>query len=302
MAAHLRLFRATAAILAALALSATALSGQAPESASNADRGLIWRFEREGRTGWLVGSLHMMTPDFYPLPASLTKAFESSDTLVEEIDMAEANSPAFLATVLSKAMYPAGTTLSTQLSKETLDSLNASLARSGLAITPFQQMKPWMVALMLQALALQRLGFDPNLGLDRHFSVAAEKAGKPLVPLETGAEQIGFLDGLSARTQDLMLRESIQATETELAEVRALAAAWRAGDSATIERIAVSTVADAPEVYKVLLSDRNHRWIPKIEGCVEKRRCFIVVGAAHLVGPDGLVVLLRKRGYTLQQQ
>ena len=67
-----------------------------------------------------MGSLHLLTPDFYPLPASMEKAFARADTLVEEIDMNEANGAAFTAMVLSKAMYPAGTTLATQVSKETL--------------------------------------------------------------------------------------------------------------------------------------------------------------------------------------
>ena len=295
------LVRAAAVSCTALLLSASVIAGQAPPRAGS-NRGFIWKFERQGKTGWLVGSLHMLTPDFYPLPGALTTAFQASDTLVEEIDMDEANSPAFLTTVLSKAMYPPGTTLSSQLSKETLAALEGWVKQNGLTLAGLQQMKPWMVSLTLQTLALQRIGFDPTLGLDRHFGTEAKKAGKPLVALETAAEQIDFLDRLSAATQDLMLRESIQSTEKELSEIKTMAAAWKAGDTKTIERIALSSLQDAPEVYKVLLTDRNQRWMPKIEACVEMRRCFVVVGAAHLVGSDGLVALLQKRGFTLQQQ
>jgi uncharacterized protein YbaP (TraB family) len=78
--------------------------------------------------------------------------------------------------------------------------------------------------------------------------------------------------------------------------------AWRTGDAATVERLAVASMADSPEVYRSLLVDRNRRWMPAIEACASTRRCFIVVGAAHLVGPDGLIALLRQQGYTVQQQ
>jgi uncharacterized protein len=294
---------ASLAVLAALLLSTGAISGQGQARAvSRTDKGLIWQFEREGRVGWLVGSLHMLTSDFYPLPTTMSEAFAGADVLMEEIDLDEASDPAFAVKTLAKAMYPAGTTLSSQLSPETLKLLPATLAKNGLTLEALQSFKPWMVAMTLQTLALQRIGFDPALGIDKHFDDAADKAGKPLIGLETAAEQIDFLDGLSPKTQDQMLRESVEETETELTEIKTIANAWRAGDAAAIEKLVLSSVKSAPEVYQSLLVDRNRRWVPKIEACVQTKRCFIVVGAAHLVGPDGLVTLLRQRGYKVEQR
>jgi uncharacterized protein YbaP (TraB family) len=298
-----RLPRALTAVVAALLCSASVISAQAPvRDATRVDKGLIWKVEREGRIGWLVGSLHLLTADFYPLPAAMGEAFASADTLVEEIDLDEAANPAFAATVLAKAFYPAGMTLSTQLTPDTYKLLTAWLAKTGLGIDTFQPMKPWMVALTLQTLALQRAGFDPAFGIDKHYDEAATKAGKQFLALETAAEQIALLDGLSPRTQDLMLRETVESTDAELTEVKAIMSAWRSGDASAVERLALTSLKDAPEIYQLLLADRNHRWMPKIEGCLEKRRCFVVVGAAHLVGPDGLVTLLRQRGYKVEQK
>jgi uncharacterized protein YbaP (TraB family) len=286
-----------------LLLSLTVVSGQAPAAgAQRADRGLFWQFEREGRTGWLVGSLHLLTRDFYPLPAAMTDAFTLADVLVEEIDMAEASSPAFAATILSKAMYPTGTTLASQISPETYKALSAWVGTVGIPMSAMEQLKPWMVSLTLQTIALQKMGLDPEFGIDKHFSDAAGKAGKPLLALETAAEQIDFLDRLSPRTQDLMLRESMESIEKELAEIKALVNAWRTGNVSAVERVALESLKDAPEVYQSLLADRNRRWMPAIEKCVQTRRCFIVVGAAHLVGPDGLVALLKRQGYRVEQR
>lgn len=267
-----------------------------------ARRGFIWSMERNGRTGWLVGSLHMLTADAYPLPASMNAAFAQSDVLVEEIDLAESNDPRFAATVLAKAMYQDGSTLGARLSKDTLTALSGWASRNGMDLSLFQQFKPWMVALTVQTLALQRVGFDAALGLDRHFEEAARKAGKPILPLETAGEQIDFLDTLSPKTQDQMLRESVETADTEQAEVKAIAAAWKDGDLDAVERLTLTGMKDAPEVHEALLAGRNRRWVPKLEECVQTRRCFTVVGAAHLVGPDGLIAMLRQRGFTLRQQ
>lgn len=290
------------ALTAGLAIGQTAAPAPASTPSASGSRSFIWTVERNGRTGWLVGSLHLLSKEFYPLPAAMENAFLRADTLVEEIDMNEASDPKLAALVLSKGMYPRGTTLSSQVSRETYAGLARWVEGAGLIVAPFESMKPWMIAMTLQTLALQKLGFDPALGLDKYFRDAADKAGKAFIPLETAAEQIEYLDGLSPKTQDLMLRESIESIETEMSEITAIARAWRAGDAETVEEFAVDTLTDAPEVYQSLLVNRNRRWMPAIESCVQTRRCFIVVGAAHLVGPEGLIELLREKGYTVSQQ
>jgi uncharacterized protein YbaP (TraB family) len=291
-------------LLVALVAAGAVAAAQAPPRPAPAasGKGFIWKVERAGRVGWLVGSLHLGTPDFYPLPPSMEAAFVRADALVEEIDIREAAGPEFTALVLSKALNPAGTTLATQLSKETYDRVNAWFTNAGIGLALFQQMKPWMVAITLQSLALQRIGFNPEHGIDKHFQDAAVAAGKRFIALETAAEQIEMLDGMSAKTQDLMLRESVESADTEQSEIKAIAAAWRAGDAAAVERIALAGLTDAPEVYRTMLLDRNRRWVPKIESCVQTSSCFVVVGAAHLVGPMGLIDLLKQKGYSVVQE
>jgi uncharacterized protein YbaP (TraB family) len=307
----LRRMRLTAALLAVLACvpsaaaRAQSLAGVARPPAAQTQgtsRGLIWKVERDGRQAWLVGSMHLLTPDFYPLPASMEQAFAKSTVLMEEIDMNEASNPQLAASILAKAMNPPGTTLSGQLSKETIAVVSTWLAKMGLTLESLQPLKPWMVSITVQTLALQRIGFDPALGIDKHFQDAAARAGKRLQPLETALEQISFLDGLSPKTQDLMLRESVESAESEQSQIKSIAAAWRSGDVPAMERLALADMKDAPEVYDMMLVSRNRRWVPKVEACMQTSQCFVVVGAAHLIGPDGLVTLLQQRGYTVTQQ
>ena len=298
-----RLVRSACVLIVAL-LSIAPVSAQAPAREKPAvNKGLIWKIERNGRTGWLVGSIHSLPSDFYPLPVSMTDAFSQSDMLVEELDINEATNPITAAMMLAKATFPPGTTLSSQLSPETLAKATAALPKFGLDIQVVQQFKPWMVSMMIEALRLQRLGFDPAFGIDKHFQDAAAKAGKQFQALETATEQLSFLDGLSARTQDLMLRESVDGPDEEFTKtINALTGAWRAGDAAALEKLALMDVKQAQEVYDSLIVGRNRQWIPKIDACVQARKCFVVVGAAHMVGPDGLVALMKQKGYSAAQQ
>jgi len=291
-----------ALILAGLVSVSVLVRAQAPASAGN-NRGLIWAVEKGGRTGWLVGSLHLLTADAYPLPSALDAAFATADVLVEEANPEELKAPAAAMQLVAKAMYPPGTTLQSQVSKDTFDKIANRAEKIGLPIERLQGFKPWMVALTLVGLELQKGGFDPGLGLDQHFLSRAPGAGKKVRTLETALEQIDFLESLSPQLQEGLVAASFEGADTELQQVQKIAAAWKAGDTVPIERLLAADMKNVDAaVYETLLVGRNRRWVPQIEECFAQQRCFVVVGAAHLVGPDGLVAMLKARGYTVKQQ
>jgi hypothetical protein len=148
-----------------------------------------------------------------------------------------------------------------------------------------------------------RAGFDPELGLDKHFYDLAQREGKMVQGLETIEFQISRFDGMMPAEQERLLAQTLKSIDTEIAGTRALADAWRGGDAPAVERIVLQDLKEDPQMYKRLLVDRNRTWLPKLEALFSRRgRAFVVVGAAHLVGPDGLLSLFRGRGYTLEQQ
>jgi uncharacterized protein YbaP (TraB family) len=163
-------------------------------------------------------------------------------------------------------------------------------------------MKPWVIALTLMAAELKRGGFDPALGLDRHFRQKAAPMGKKFRTLETAIEQIEHLERIGPDLQESFLRELLESADVQLAQFTALTEAWRAGDAATLERLSLDTLEDAPRVYQSFIVDRTKRWMPEVEACLDAGYCFVVVGAAHVVGPDGLLALLQQRGFTITQQ
>ena len=166
-----------------------------------------------------------------------------------------------------------------------------------------QPMKPWMVMLMLEAVGLQSAGLDPTLGLDKHFYDRASSTGRRVVGLETAASQIDRFDQLPIATQEQMLRSALEEMDTEKENLRGLVAAWKTGDAAALERLLLAAFGSNPAAYESLIVERNRNWMPRLDACLaHDESCFVVVGAAHLVGPQGLLVLLRQRGYRVEQQ
>ena len=264
-------------------------------------RAFAWKATRGAGVVYLVGSVHMLTTDFYPLAPSLDAAFKDSDLLVEEADLNEMLSPNTQFSMLSKGMLPAGQTIDKVVSPATLALINQH-SGGALPLEALKQFKPWFLAMTLEALEWQSAGFDASLGLDKHFFDRAQTEGKSIQGLETTDFQISLFDGMTMDQQDRFLAETLKGVDKEKASVARLTGAWKAGDAATIERLVMADVKSDPVVYDRLLVSRNKTWLPKIEALLSRpRHAFVVVGAAHLVGPDGLVAMLKAKGYQLVQ-
>lgn len=292
--------RAPRALFAALFVLASASVSQA--QSRPAPRGFIWSIERDGKTSWLVGSLHVLTPDAHPLPAAMEQAFGKARTLMEETDVNDIASPEIMGVVATKGLFSNGESLQTVLPAATYAMLTQRMTATGLPMDMVRMMRPWMAEITLSGLELQKAGFDPELGVDLHYRRKAADNKMALSMLETPAEQIDYLAGLPMDVQVTQLRKTLEEGDTELKEVREIAAAWRAGDTVAIERLLLKSMKDSPAFYQSLVVDRNRRWIPRIETCLSTGSCFVVVGAAHMVGSDGLIAMLRQKGYRITQQ
>jgi uncharacterized protein len=292
-----RRWRAALAIIIGTLTFSGALAAQAP-----APRGFIWSVERDGRTSWLVGSLHVLPADAHPLPAAMEQAFGRAKTLVEEIDVNDAGSLDMLSALMSKGMLGGGQSLATILPRKTYDKLAQRLASLGMSIELVKSMQPWLVDITLSQLEWQKAGFDANLGVDMYYRGKANEKGIAFRQLETAAEQIDFLANETTAVQVAQLTETLENGDAELTSLREITSAWRAGDASVLERVMVRELKDTPAIYETLLVNRNRRWIPKIESCLAAGNCFIVVGAAHMVGSDGVIAMLRQKGYRITQQ
>jgi uncharacterized protein YbaP (TraB family) len=273
-----------------------------PATAAHA-RDFLWKVT--GKTGgsvYLVGSVHLLTQDFYPLSAALDRAFKESDLLVEEADFADLMSPSTQMQMLARSMLPSTTSLESVISPATFALVVKRAKDLGLPIEPLKRFKPWSLALMLSSLEWQKAGFDPEIGIDRHFYDQARTEGKQIQGLETAEFQISRFDDIAFNQQERLLAGTLKDVDTEMANLTTLVQAWKAGDAAAIEQIVLKDVKQDPLMYQRLLVERNRNWMPRLEALLTRPKpAFVVVGAAHLVGPDGLVALLKAKGYRVEQ-
>jgi uncharacterized protein len=285
--------------LSVAALASTTSSAQTSAAAKH----FLWTVHSGTKVLYLAGSVHALGSDSYPLPAPFEKAFEASGTLVEELDLGEAQSLSAAPMLLAKGIYGDGRTFDTVVSKDTAALVTERFKQTGLPMEMIRPMKPWMVMLMLTALEAQKAGLDAALGLDKYFYDKAAAAKKPVIGLETAEYQIDRFDKMPDALQEQMLRSTLTELDAQGDELKGMVTAWQRGDVASLEKTVRTSFTAYPAAYTSLIVERNRNWIPQFEMCFTKATpCFVVVGAAHMVGPDGLLALLRQKGYRVEQQ
>jgi uncharacterized protein len=163
-------------------------------------------------------------------------------------------------------------------------------------------MRPWLAGIVLTQLWAASHGYDPGAGVDRYFSRRAAAAGKPVIGLETIEEQMDILiEGLGDDGETLMEQTLGQLEDPGYMD--ALVGAWLKGDMEVLEQLMHDAFADFPESHEVLIAARNRRWAGTIGDLLTTQgSAFVVVGAAHLVGPDNVLDLLEARGYAVSRQ
>ena len=283
----------------------TAVKQDADAGAAASGRHLMWKVTGPRGTAYMGGSLHFGKPEMFPLPAVMTQAYEDAQALVVETDLTALDPAQMAQIVAAKAMYGDDTTLSRALTPETWKELNRVMTTFGASAQLLERQKPWFVSVTLTSLALRRFGFDEELGIDNHFMKLAYRK-KPIIELETFQQQLDFLDGFSAAEQEEMLKETFQDIEKGQAFLADTLRAWQAGDARKIddllnEDFRTSSATDQ-HMYRVLIADRNTAMTDKLNRLLDRGgNYFVVLGAAHFVGKDGIVELLKAKGYQVRQ-
>ncbi|HXV79892.1 MAG TPA: TraB/GumN family protein [Candidatus Binatia bacterium] len=266
------------------------------------DKTFLWKVQSAKSNIYLLGSVHFLKQENYPLKQTIEKAFDNAQKLVLEIDFKEADAGAIQRLTLEKGLQRNGKTLEQNVSPETYGLTQKRAAELGIDIRALSPLKPWVVALTLTALQLQKLGFEPKYGVDRYLAARAMKAGKTIVGLESAAFQIGLIDELSEKDQESMLRRSLKEMDLLDRGLDEILRAWSTGNVKSLEALLLRGMREYPAVHQKIIVDRNRRWLPEIERMIEQgESILIVVGAGHLVGKDGVVELLKARGYTVEQ-
>ena len=283
----------------AIALLTPPVLADSPAS-EGADKTFMWRVGGDNATVYLLGSVHAMKKDSYPLPSVIETAFDSVDTVVFEVDLDDLDSAAIQ--MLAAGTLDGEETLEAVVGPATWPALMVQVERTVLPAAMFRRMKPWMVALTITALAMTDAGYQPSAGVDAYFSRRADESGKERIALETVEFQVSLFADLTAEQSLAFLRYTLVDLKTVIPELDELSAHWRAGRVEAVEALMAEGFDEFPELLEKMVTDRNLAWMPPIEGLLAgDSDTMVVVGSLHLVGEDGLVNLLRKRGYTVER-
>ncbi len=291
---------------AAPAVQGRASSQAVPAAVSDGgDKHFFWQATKKGHgTLYLLGSIHFGRPEMYPLPAVIRDAFARSDALVVELDALNMNPMVMAQSFAAKGMYLDGGSLKGDVDNATWGRLTRVAADIGLAPEMLAMQRPWMAAMTLGAMSVKRAGFSEGLGIDMHFLKQAR--GKlQVIELESMAMQAQLLSSLPLDSQLAMLADTLRILEEGPAYYQRMVDAWQHGEVAALEGLVAESLSGdsaAAHLHKVMLDERNAGMVAKLTALSSRGQShFVVVGAAHLIGSSGLVEMLRRQGYLVEQ-
>jgi hypothetical protein len=265
----------------------------APVSAGSA----VWKVQKGARVLYVGATCHILRPSDYPLPPEFERAYQSCDALVFETDIASLEDPATQQKLLAESVYQDGTTIRDHLSPAAYGKLKDYCASNDIPLLALQQFKPAMLVVALTTMELKKLGVNEH-GVDLFFHRRAGEDGKPVAGLETVDEQIAFLLAMADGHEDLFVSYAMDDMQNIKRDFDVMAAAWRKGDADGLNKMMVAELKDRlPLLYKRLITDRNARWLPALDGYLKSPQVeFVLVGAGHVVGPEGILAALRQKG------
>ncbi|GAB3262397.1 TraB/GumN family protein [Chitinimonas naiadis] len=278
-----------------LALACSALAAQA--------KLFLWEAERDGQRVWLLGSIHVGKADFYPMAAPIEAAYKEADTLAVEADVSD---PAAIAPLMAMAMLPPDQSLSGMLTAIQNRQLNNALARVNLPRVAADRMKPWLLGLTLSVLEMQRLGYQPQNGIDMHFLQRARADRKKVIELESLKSQFELFDSLPQDESLGVLLGTLEPISKQQFKPMfdAMINAWQIGSASSMRRIIDEYTPDDPVSKRLndkLLAQRNRVMAERIVSLAGSPAPLVVIGAGHLAGQDSVVELLRARGFRVRQ-
>jgi len=264
----------------------------------------LWKVQSATTTVFLLGSIHLASPQLYPWADAIESAFNQADTVVFEITLDEQTKEETAQLMQQYAFYPESETLADHLDATMVNELNERLQARGLPPNVFNRFRPWAVAVMLSITVMQQHGYLADFGIDNLIYKRSEKTGKKIAALETPQQQLEIMAGLPLAIQELMLRETLDTIDSLGERMAAAMTAWKTGDTKSLE-VALFDSMMKPEyesLYQEVIVKRNQRMAEAIRGFLADSSTYlVVVGSGHLIGEHSIIALLQQ-DYAIVQQ
>ena len=279
-------------------ISVIALSAICLATESHAATACVWKVTRpDGKAIYLGGSVHALQKSDYPFPAAYVRAFDASSRIAFEVDARALEEST--KSLVQDGKYRKGDTLKNHVDPRTYAYLRRFFGLMNVPEETFSQYRPWFIVLILQSTSAHHS--MPKAGVDEFFMKRAAKRSMPMVGLESVQEHARVYSGLTDRESEILLLVTFIPSGTGRATDN-LMTAWRRGDAETLARMMERESQEFPAFNERVLGARNRAWIPKIDDFLASGQTyFVVVGAGHFGGSNGLLALLRAKGYQIEQ-
>ena len=273
------------------------------ETLCASQKNFLWKIQSKTNTVYVLGSLHFSKKEIYPLSEKIEKAFGESEILVVEADVNDIKK-IDIQKLMERAIYPENDTLEKHVSPEIYERVVKETKGLGIPVEVLKKQKPWFLAMTLVALESLKLGFDPNLGIDKYFLSKAE-GGKKILELESLDFQVNLLSGFSDKDQELFLLYTLKDLGILEQELEELTKAWTSGDTKAMESILTRSISEdkrLASIFEKVVYERNRKMASKVEDFFRTGETyFVIVGAGHLVGDQGIIEILKRKGYLVEQ-
>lgn len=262
----------------------------------------VWKVSKNGETVYLGGTVHVLSESDYPLPTAFEQAYEQSSVLVFEMDLSLTQTMAFQQQMLKQMTYQDGRTYADELKPATVKKLNAYMESKGIPVANLQMFKPSMLSITLTIVELQRLGLG-GTGVDAFYNAKGITDKKSFKYLELPEQQISYLANMGKGYEDELINYTLDDMKKLPTVMKQMKDAWRVGDNEELYNVAGKEWQEQfPKSYNQLLVERNNNWMPEVEGYFNTKEVeFVLVGAMHLVGKEGVLSQLAAKGYTIKQ-
>jgi uncharacterized protein YbaP (TraB family) len=277
-------------ILALLTIFSTQVEGQ------NLENTLLWKISGNGlkEASYLYGTIHITCDD--KLPPKAVKAMNETKQLYLELDM---DDPALQQSMMGGMMMKEGKTLTSLSSAEDFAVVDDFLKKQlGYSAQMFNTIKPFMISAMLYPKMI-----DCEMkSIEGSLMTLSKEQNEEILGLETVQEQLAVFDAIP---YDIQMNELVKTAKSNLdndkTEMDLMLKTYKSEDiNAMVNLMKESENEITSKFEEVLLTDRNKKWIPKIEAIAKETPTFFGVGAGHLGGENGVIMLLKKAGYTVQ--
>ncbi|MBV1789806.1 TraB/GumN family protein [Marinobacterium sp. D7] len=285
-------------ILSTMLVSFNLLAGSAFAESS------VWKVSKDNNYFYIGGTIHLLSEQDHPLPAEFDLAYNDAGKIFFETDLAATETPEFQSKFIAAMTYSDDRTLEGELEPAIYRKLENFMTSRQMPIAQFSKFQPWGVSLMIVILEYQRLGMMPNYGVDAYFNGRALSDHKRIMGLETADEQLNFLKSMAGMDPNAGIEYTLRDLKRLPESMAAMKESWRSGDLDALAESAfmLQMQEEFPQIYNTIVTNRNNAWMAQLVRLTEdSAKEFVLVGAMHLYGKEGILNQLALQGFTVEQ-